>query len=65
MYVRHRVVPLVIGVAGWVPLALEKELTLLFSRGGRNKEGVALATTLTHIAHNSALELRRLWNRGV
>lgn len=61
VFSRHRVVPLVMGSAGWAPKALERELACLFQRGKRNKLGADLAIALTWCAYDAAVTLHRLW----
>ena len=61
VYQRHRIVPIVMGSAGWVSKALDRELRLLFQRGKRNPVGSKLANDLTIVAYDAALRMRSLW----
>lgn len=61
MFTRHRVVPLVMGSAGWISRALERELQLLFRRGKKFPLATKLAESLTTIAYHTALTIHRLW----
>ena len=60
---RHRVVPLVMGSAGWVSKALERELRFLFQRGKKNDIGSELAGALTLYAYDAAVGIYRKWFR--
>jgi hypothetical protein len=61
VYARHRVVPLVMGVGGWLPPATERELALLFQLGKLNPRGAELAEELTLVAYDAALRVHREW----
>jgi hypothetical protein len=61
VFTRHRIVPLVMGSAGWVSKALERELQLLFRRGKKNPIGTKLAEKFTIISYDAAIQMYKLW----
>jgi hypothetical protein len=61
VYTRHRIVPLVMGSAGWMSKAMERELILLFQCGKKTEACIRLANKLTYIAYDAALRMHRLW----